>query len=111
MPYALIPEGYTLKKVTTQQKQAVNDKRRHDDVLAFIQNPELMKQIVIIIAGYLALREAQDVFDFVAEAGVNIKQETKDAYTKKRAIGGAPVGLSIEQLLSKVPEVLGELIP
>ena len=38
MPYALIPDGYTLKKVTKLQKQAVNDKRRHDDVVAFLSN-------------------------------------------------------------------------
>ena len=38
MPYALIPDGYTLKKVTKLQKQAVNDKRRHDDVLAVLSN-------------------------------------------------------------------------
>ena len=25
MPYALIPDGYTLKKVTKDQKQAVDD--------------------------------------------------------------------------------------
>ena len=39
MPYALIPDGYSLKKVTKLQKQAVKDKRRHDNVMAFINNP------------------------------------------------------------------------
>ena len=39
MPYALIPDGYSLKKVTKLQKQAVNEKRRHDDVVAFLENP------------------------------------------------------------------------
>jgi hypothetical protein len=39
MPYALIPDDYTLKKVTKQQEAAVNSKRRHDDVLAFLENP------------------------------------------------------------------------
>ena len=38
MPYALIPDGYSLKKVTKLQKQAVNEKRRHDDVLAVLSN-------------------------------------------------------------------------
>ena len=37
MPYALIPEGFELKKVTKAQEQAVNAKRRHDDVQAFIE--------------------------------------------------------------------------
>ena len=39
MPYALIPDGYTLKKVTELQKQAVNSKRKHDDVMALLNNP------------------------------------------------------------------------
>ena len=38
MPYALIPDGYSLKQVTKLQKQAVNDKRRHDNVVAFLSN-------------------------------------------------------------------------
>ncbi len=38
MPYALIPDGYSLKKVTKAQEQAVNAKRRHDNVQAFIEN-------------------------------------------------------------------------
>jgi len=111
MPYALIPDGYSLKKVTKLQKQAVNDKRRHDDVLAFLNNPELMKQIMIIIASYIALKEAQDVYDYLAKQGVNISQEVKDEYTKKRTVSGAPVGVSIEDLLKAFPDYVSERIP
>ena len=39
MAYALIPDGYSLKKVTKLQEQAVNAKRRHDNVEAFFANP------------------------------------------------------------------------
>jgi len=39
MPYALIPEGFELKKVTKAEEQAVNSKRRHDNVEAFLANP------------------------------------------------------------------------
>ena len=38
MPYALIPDNYTLKKVTPAQEAAVHSKRRHDDVIAFLSN-------------------------------------------------------------------------
>ena len=38
MPYALIPDGYSLKKVTKAQERAVNSHRRHEDVKAFIEN-------------------------------------------------------------------------
>jgi len=111
MPYALIPDGYSLKKVTKLQKQAVNDKRRHDDVLAFIANPELMKQIMIIVAGYLALKEAQDVYEYLAQQGINITEEVKNDYTRKRTIGGAPVGVSIEDLIKAFPDELLKRIP
>ena len=53
MPYALIPDGYSLKKVTKLQQKAVNDKRRHDNVMAFINNPNT--PTLIGGAGLLAL--------------------------------------------------------
>ena len=52
MPYALIPEGFTLKKVTKAQEQAVNAKRRHDNVQAFIENENTP---FLVGAGALAL--------------------------------------------------------
>ena len=53
MPFALIPDGYSLKKVTKLQKQAINSKRRHDNVMAFINNPNT--PALIGGAGFLAL--------------------------------------------------------
>ena len=44
MPYALVPKDYTLKKVTTAQKAAVDAKRSHDNVMSLISNPEIIKQ-------------------------------------------------------------------
>ena len=38
MPYALIPEGFELKKVTKLQEEAVKAKRRHDDTVALLNN-------------------------------------------------------------------------
>jgi hypothetical protein len=39
MPYVLIPDGYSLKKVTKLQEKAVNTKRRHDNSVALLSNP------------------------------------------------------------------------
>jgi len=50
MPYALIPDGYTLKKVTKAQLQAVSAKRRHDNVEKLLVNPTTP-----IVAGGAAL--------------------------------------------------------
>ena len=38
MPYALIPEGFTLKKVTKAQEEALKDHRKHDDFKAFLSS-------------------------------------------------------------------------
>jgi hypothetical protein len=107
MPYALIPDGYSLKKVTKLQKQALNDKRRHDDVLAFLNNPELMKQIIITGFAFLAVKEGKEALQDLKDLGVNISQDAEDAYTKKRTIGGAPVGISIEQIVDEGLRRLG----
>jgi len=52
MPYALIPDGFTLKKVTKAEEVAVSAKRKHDDVVAILSNPAAVK---IIGAGTAAL--------------------------------------------------------
>jgi len=38
MPYALVPKDYTLKKVTTAQKTAVDKHNRHENVNTFLDN-------------------------------------------------------------------------
>ena len=45
--YALIPDGYTLKKVTKAQNDAVKDLKKHNDLIAILNNP----QIISIVAG------------------------------------------------------------
>ena len=82
MPFALIPDGYSLKKVTKLQLKALNDKRRHDNVVTILNNPEIIKQIIVTGVAFLAIREG------------------KDAFTKKRDVG-APVGVSLEDLFEE----------
>ena len=45
MPYALIPDGYTLKKVTAAQLDAVSAKRSHEDFIAILSNPATMQVV------------------------------------------------------------------
>ena len=51
MPYALIPEGFTLKKVTPAQQKAVEEKRGHDDMLAILNNPATTQLVALLGAG------------------------------------------------------------
>ena len=63
MPYALVPKDYTLKKVTTAQKAAVDAKRSHDNMMALIDNPEIIKQVIISGLAYLAAKEGKEAKD------------------------------------------------
>ena len=51
MPYALIPEGFELKKVTKLQEEAVKAHRRHEDMKALLDN----ENVPIVIAGGVAI--------------------------------------------------------
>ena len=61
MPYALIPDGYSLKKVTKLQKQAVNEKRRHDDVVALFNNPNTPLVVGGLITAFFGVKLAEDI--------------------------------------------------
>ena len=61
MPYALIPDGYSLKKVTKLQEQAVNAKRRHDDVQAFIENENTPLVVGGLITAFFGVKLAEDI--------------------------------------------------
>ena len=45
MAYALIPDGFTLKKVTPQQQDAVSAKRSHDNFKTVLSNPATMQLV------------------------------------------------------------------
>ena len=107
MPFALIPDGFTLKKVTQQQQDAVNRHRRHENVEALINNPEIIKQIIITGVALLAAREGKQALEELKALGATIPKAAEDAYTKKRQFGDAPVGVSLEQITEAALERFG----
>ena len=123
MPYALIPDGYSLKKVTKLQKQAVNEKRRHDDVVTFLSNPNT--PLLIGGAGLLALTPIlMNIFrQTLADQGTILTDEQMDLLKKAfqanlilnpvtgPIILGREVGKKLTELdLSKLEEmILGKL--
>ena len=111
MPYALIPDGYSLEKVTKAQEQALKDKRRHDDVVTVLNNPEIVKQIIITGVAFLAAREAKEVLGDLKDLGVDITEDVEDAFTKKRSFGAPAGGISIEDLLKEFPGEIAKRIP
>ena len=79
MPYALIPDGYSLKKVTKLQQKAVNDKRRHDNVMAFINNPNTPTLIGGAVAGYFATQTTKEVIAALEAKLGALSEEVKEA--------------------------------
>ena len=84
MAFALVPEGFELKKVTKAQKDAVDRYYRHENVKALIDNPEIIKQIVITGAAFLIAREGKDALEDLKELGATIPQTVEDAFVKKK---------------------------
>jgi post-segregation antitoxin (ccd killing protein) len=102
MPFALIPDGYSLKKVTKLQQKAVSDKRRHDNVTTVLNNPEIVKQIIITGVAFLAVREGKQALDELKDLGVNISKDAEEAFTRKRTFGVVPAGgVSLEDLVDE----------
>ena len=108
MPFALVPNGFELKKVTKLQKDAVDRYYRHENVKALIDNPEIIKQMIITGVAFLIAREGKDALTELKELGASIPQKAEDIFTEKRRFGtDAPVGVSFEQILDQALERFG----
>ena len=110
MPFALIPEGFKLQKVTKAQERAVDAKRRHDDMIALLNNPQTISSAVTLILAYLTAQSGKTAVQELKDLGASISDEVEDAFTKKRTFGDAPVGVSIEQIVDEGIKRLSKLI-
>jgi len=54
MPYSLIPEGFTLKKVTKAQEKAVEELRKHDDFKSFLSSNSSGTALTVLSVGTIA---------------------------------------------------------
>jgi hypothetical protein len=93
MPFALIPDGYSLKKVTKLQKQAVSDKRRHDNVMKLLENPTTLPTLATLIGGALIAKTVDDTLEGLVDQGINIVDQTKDAV--KISVTSKPLPISV----------------
>jgi len=86
MPYALIPDGYTLKSVTKLQKQAINEKRRHDDVVAILENSQTPLVVAGIVTAFLAGRAADSLIDDLKAKGESLTERGEQAIRDSLAV-------------------------
>ena len=79
MAYALIPDGYTLKKVTKLQKQALDEKRTHDDTVALLNNPNTPLVVGAGVASYFLVNFADEIIAKIKETGVAVTEDVEEA--------------------------------
>jgi len=102
--YALIPDGYTLEKVTKLQKQAVDAKRRHDNVEALLANPNTP----LVLGGGALLAITPLLFDLfrkaVEDSGVVLPDVGWETVKENWLLALGPAGISTwlaKQLVKK----------
>ena len=72
MPYALVPEGYKLQKVTKAQKEAVDKLASTNATTAFLDGPasgELVKAVAIVVTPIVLAVLAKEGFEELGETG------------------------------------------
>ena len=77
MPFALIPDGYKLQKVSKAQKEAVDKFYSTDNVKAFFDGPasgELVKAAAIVVTPIVLAVLAKQGYEFVEAEAEGIVQ-------------------------------------
>ena len=101
MPFALVPDGFKLQKVTKLQKEAIDKYNSSKNIEAFFEGPasaELVKAVAIVVTPIVLAALAKQGYEFAEE-------EVKDivgAVTQ----GATGVG---EDLLDRINDAIGKL--
>ena len=78
MPYVLIPDGYSLKKVTKLQKEAVKAKRRHDDTVDLLNNANTPLVVGGLITAFFGVKLAEDIITDIENRLGALSEDVKE---------------------------------
>ena len=78
MPHVLIPDGFTLKKVTKLQKRAIDEKRMHYDTIALLNNPNTPLVAGAAVASFFLVNAADEIIGKLKEAGANVTEDIEE---------------------------------
>ena len=117
MAYSLIPEGFTLKKVTKAEKDAVDEyfgrERRGTYFEGLLSNPALPSAIALITTGIIAKQLSEDfqipelqVKESITKAVITPLRNILGTKTQEELIA-ALTGMSEEEILAEVERRLG----
>ena len=104
MPFALIPDGFSLVKVTKAQEKAVSDKRRHDDVLAILNNDSTPLLVAGVITALLIPSVAEQISADTGAAVDVVTESVKTAFYEGTLLGKT-VGFAKDLDLSKLSKL------
>lgn len=81
MPFALIPDGFKLQKVTKAQQQAIDKYNSNKNTQAFFEGPassELVKTVAIVVTPIVLAVLAKRGFEFAEDETKDILQSVID---------------------------------
>ena len=102
MPFAVIPEGFKLQKVTKAQQQAIDKFNSNKNIEAFFEGPassELVKVVAIVVTPIVLATLAKRGYEFAED-------EVKDIVSAATE-GATGIG---EDLITKTADTIIELI-
>jgi hypothetical protein len=79
MPFALVPDGFKLQKVTKLQKEAIDKYNSNENTRAFFEGPassELVKAVAIVVTPIVLAVLAKRGVEFAQEEVSDIVQAT-----------------------------------
>jgi hypothetical protein len=101
MPFAVIPEGFKLQKVTKAQQQAIDRFNSNKNIEAFFEGPassELVKVVAIVVTPIVLATLAKRGYEFAED-------EVKDIVS---AVTEGATGVG-ENLLDRINDAIGQL--
>ena len=100
--YALVPDGFTLKKVSKAEEEAIKDHRRHEDFKTFLDN----ETTPILIGGTMAVAFTPLLwalfFKALKEADVTVSDTQKGV-----VLGRLPAVIGADNILGGILGVGG----
>ena len=113
MPIALVPDGYTLKKVTKAQEDALKDHRKHEDFKAFLSSSGSGKGLGLGALGIVLLLILPFmILAFIRREGERDPNQTFTQFAKETEVDGfwKQVGVLYPKALAGIPETLQNVI-
>ena len=114
MPIALVPDGYTLKKVTKAQEDALKDHRKHEDFKAFLSSSGSGKGLGLGALGIILLLILPFlILAFIKRHGEENPNATFSQYAEELDFENQPVSSTFGlygKAMAGIPETLQNVI-